>query len=371
MGLPTNKLLNTLMKSNKLPKSIICVLGMHRSGTSMLARVLNICGLSLGDSIDVVEQDEKSLKGNETGHWENTKFSFINREILTIFTGSDNWQSNPNFPEYWYKDKRLSDTRLKAKKLIKEFDNKYQIWGWKDPRTCLTLPFWQNLLIDRLVFIIPIRDPVDTSTSLYKRNGIDPETGKHLWSIYNEKIVEYTEGHKRIFIEIEKFYNNPIDETKVLIKQLNVKGIALTSKRALTIKKFVNLKLWHNRNFNKTVLSKPTSYIETNFYKLYLFHLFTLAKSKLANIQQLRDMTKENSRLQKEIHSLNLRHTQLKSNFKTYKSIHEKENKQKEHHIFELQEKINTIIDSKYFVFYSLYEKLKSIIKLITHNNEK
>ena len=36
------------------------------------------------------------------------------------------------------------------------------VWGWKDPRTCLTLPFWQDV-IGSIRYVICIRNPARCS----------------------------------------------------------------------------------------------------------------------------------------------------------------------------------------------------------------
>ena len=56
----------------------ICIAGMHRSGTSMVARLLNLCGLYLGPESEL----SPPAPDNPEGYWENKHFVGINDRIL-------------------------------------------------------------------------------------------------------------------------------------------------------------------------------------------------------------------------------------------------------------------------------------------------
>jgi len=346
--------------------SVICVLGMHRSGTSMLTKILNLCGLEIGDDSDVVENDDYSRIGNETGHWENQKFSAINKEILSVFTGGDNWQEDPRLPVNWLKDKRLKKISIKAQELVDDFDRKYKIWGWKDPRTCLTLPFWQNIIKKRLVYVIPIRDPEDSANSLVKRDNIDPIKGKLIWTIYNEKIVTYTQDQKKIHIEIEKIYLDPILQINNLLSELNIESLKLTPSIKKKILRYINPKLWHNRDFKKSVLTLNIPNNELGFYKSYLFHLFSLTKDSLQNYISSDKLFTENVQLKKTNLELNV---QLSN---SNRALLESQNRYlveigKMKQIFSYtNNELIKIKNSHFFKLYPFYEKVKSIVKSFT-----
>jgi hypothetical protein len=59
--------------------SVVCVLGMHRSGTSAVTRALNLRGMDLGLPEYLVGLRED----NPEGFWENLGFSEVSDEILT------------------------------------------------------------------------------------------------------------------------------------------------------------------------------------------------------------------------------------------------------------------------------------------------
>ena len=164
------------MKENK--NDVICIIGMHRSGTSMVAQLLNVCGLDLGPSEQLMEPNES----NPLGYFENENFSYkIDATLITHYGGS--WDNPPLFKRGWEYDPSLEQIVHEAKSLLKTFSKSSQ-WGWKDPRATILLPFWK-LLIPDLRFVICVRSPLDVSKSLAKRDKIPiQKRGSPLESVY-------------------------------------------------------------------------------------------------------------------------------------------------------------------------------------------
>ena len=77
-------------------QDIICVLGMHRSGTSLLARILNLIGVDLGpDEVLTTEP----VADNPKGYWEHHEITAISDAILKRHGGS--WDEPPLLPPGW------------------------------------------------------------------------------------------------------------------------------------------------------------------------------------------------------------------------------------------------------------------------------
>ena len=188
----------------RVHKNVICIIGMHRSGTSMVARLLNQCGLNLGP--------EERLLGpnadNPMGHFEHTGFLEIDDALLKHFGGS--WDNPPILNSGWENDATLGELVAKAEKLIDTFTNSTP-WGWKEPRTTFLLPLWQKLLPD-LRNVICVRNPLEVARSLAERNGTSIPEGAHLWSQYIRTAIQNTEGRPRILTFYEDYFRNPLDE---------------------------------------------------------------------------------------------------------------------------------------------------------------
>ncbi len=191
---------------------IAVVIGMHRSGTSLVSRILNIGDYYLGDEDELLEPDFD----NEKGFWENKNFMRINERILMTFQGD--WDKIPDFPKDWLSQKEISVLASKAEEMVKKFAQ-YQRWGWKDPRTTITLPFWKRIIAEvfpesQIYYILCIRNPIDVAKSLQKRNNMTLNQGSLLWEEYTKKAIQYTANEKRIFVNYENFFYHPEAEIK-------------------------------------------------------------------------------------------------------------------------------------------------------------
>src|SRR5215470_7859724 len=151
----------------------------------MLTRLLHACGLYLGPEDKLMPPQED----NPEGFWEHLGFVALNEELLNELGGA--WDLPPKTNED-FNTARLDPLRLKARLLIDKF-HLSTVWGWKDPRNSLTLPFWQQLL-PRLKTIVVVRNPLEVAHSMRERNGTSYSFGLRLWEIYNRRLVEAAKG---------------------------------------------------------------------------------------------------------------------------------------------------------------------------------
>jgi SAM-dependent methyltransferase len=189
----------------------ICVLGFHRSGTSMTTRLLNLLGVDLGPESDLIA----AVPGdNPRGYWEPSWLVEINDALLHAFGGSD--LRPPAFPAGWHRDAALEPIRARARALLD--DKVAGVWGFKDPRTCLTLAFWQDLLAERAVdvrYVICLRSPADTAASMLRRD-YDPPIGTErwgeLWLDFTASALAATEGRPRLLVAYDELLADPVAE---------------------------------------------------------------------------------------------------------------------------------------------------------------
>jgi len=186
------------VKSNAETQRAICIAGAHRSGTSMVTRLLHGCGLYLGpkDALMPPQAD------NPDGFWEHLGFVALNDDLLSARGGA--WDLPPKSNEN-LSDERLEPLRMKARLLIEGFQSA-PVWGWKDPRNSLTLPFWEELLPD-LKTLIMVRNPLEVAYSMGKRNGTSYAFGLRLWEIYNRRLIETAGNHERLFTHYDLFFD--------------------------------------------------------------------------------------------------------------------------------------------------------------------
>jgi hypothetical protein len=192
----------------------ICIAGMHRSGTSLITRLLNLSGLDLGQAPDLQPANEH----NPEGYWENRKFVAINDEVLTALGGG--WDYAPTSgletlpPET---PRRLSE---QARLLIREFEDR-EPWGWKDPRSSLLGPFWLSVIPD-LRFVICLRNPLDVAASLYRRNQFSLPRSLELWKDYNARLLACTSPERRVITHYDAYFADAESELRRVVACLGL-----------------------------------------------------------------------------------------------------------------------------------------------------
>jgi hypothetical protein len=142
---------------------------------------------------------------NPRGDWEHHPLALLNDEIPAGFGGQ--WDEPPAFPPSWPRDRRLEDIREKARQLLAKDFAAEPVWGWKDPRTCLTIPFWQDL-IGPIRYVVCLRNPCAVVASLCLRDGMSSEKAERLWLTYVQSSLAHTSGQPRMFV----FFEDIIDD---------------------------------------------------------------------------------------------------------------------------------------------------------------
>src|SRR6187402_1642015 len=133
----------------------IIITGMHRSGTSLVSSLLQRSGVHIGDRLITANS------ANPRGYFEDVDFYEFHEHLLhqrgqTYLHVDESFTFQPTNQEM-----------ERAKKLVAERSH-HTVWGWKDPRTCLFLDFWHQLLPDgRFLFVF--RHPIEVLLSLLRR----------------------------------------------------------------------------------------------------------------------------------------------------------------------------------------------------------
>ena len=146
---------------------------------------------------------------NPDGFWEHLGFVALNDQLLNELGGA--WDLPPNANEN-FRQPRLYPLRSKARLLIEAFDSA-RVWGWKDPRNSLTLPFWQDLLAG-LKTLIVVRNPLEVAYSMRQRNGTSYSFALRLWEIYNRRLLEAAKKQERLFTHYDLFFQNAETELR-------------------------------------------------------------------------------------------------------------------------------------------------------------
>jgi hypothetical protein len=220
-------------------QTVVCVLGMHRSGTSVVTRLLNLLGVDLGR--------EESLMAptpdNEGGYWEHERITNLNDDVLARLGGT--WETPPPILPETLAGAEFADLRRTARRLVASEFAGSRLWGWKDPRTCLVLPFWQ-LVVPSARYVICLRNPADVARSMAR--AIDKvDRGLELWLRYTSDALTHTRGHERLLV----FHEDVMRDWRGELGRLaSLVGAKRRLERAIGVaeaEKLVDTKLWRNR----------------------------------------------------------------------------------------------------------------------------
>ncbi len=153
-----------------MSKKMLMILGMHRSGTSVLAGSCRLLGAELGDRLMAAGQD------NVMGFWEHDEIVSIHDTILGKLGYA--WDDVRALPDKWwnYETVRPEREALKAV-LLRDFGSS-ELACVKDPRLCRLLPLWQEILKElawQPCYLMATREPAEIIASLKARNGFPPE----------------------------------------------------------------------------------------------------------------------------------------------------------------------------------------------------
>ncbi len=186
----------------------IVVLGMHRSGTSLVAEMLHRAGI-----FGRVQECLPANEWNEHGYWELAELVEFNERLLREV--DSDWILPPGADE----NKHLAaladkpSYREQALRLLSGM-RKFgaQSWFWKDPRLSLLLPFWQRIWGD-VRYVICVRDPREVSDSLARRDGFSARLSLKLWQSYLLTILDQTRDRTRLFVHYERILQHPRQES--------------------------------------------------------------------------------------------------------------------------------------------------------------
>lgn len=180
----------------------LVVAGMHRSGTSLAA------SLVAGAGVDVGRRLMGASRGNERGHYEDLDFYEFHARVLRAHgAGTEGFAciERLSVPE---------SLRRVAESLVEARSRLGSAWGWKDPRTCLFLDFWGELLPEAR-FLFVFRSPWEVMDSLFRRGdeifAANPAHAARVWLDYNRRIVEFLRRHRPrcLLVEVGQLAADP------------------------------------------------------------------------------------------------------------------------------------------------------------------
>ena len=192
----------------------LLIIGMHRSGTSAVARIANMLGFNLGPSETMGEPS----CDNPKGFWEQMPVRNLNDYLLQSVGAS--WDNPHDFSV----DDLSEKTRFTFFRLADRFISRLRgeaPWAIKDPRLSLTMNAWRPLLQDPVVLLV-YRNPLEVARSLQARNSLPEDYGLALWEKYVVEALSSSAGLPLVTVNYGDIISAPLETVQQLERQLAV-----------------------------------------------------------------------------------------------------------------------------------------------------
>ena len=183
-------------EASSRPRPIcIPILGMHRSGTSALARVVNLLGASLGGNL------MGATPANPRGHWERLDIYDLHETILREL--GTTWDDFCPIDMALLTGPRASAWRARLTNLLETEFASSPLVAIKDPRTCRLLPLWKAAVEDAgfdMRPVLTVRHPLEVADSLNRRAPMQREAAIRIWLTHVLEAEHHTRGLRRAFV---------------------------------------------------------------------------------------------------------------------------------------------------------------------------
>ena len=237
----------TLVRS---PRPII-ILGVDRSGTSLVSEIIWKWGAHSGD----LSKLQQANPNNPQGYWEYTPMQDLLGDLMD---GTGLSYCHPDADRRMAEMADDPEIRARAARLVEEMEAEGKPWFWKEPYLSVSLGFWEKLWKNP-VYVIPVRHPYESALSFEKMFLPPPLRGGGIriiamfllrWQHFMLSILAHSESNpSTLFVPYEKLLQNPAEQCRRLARFLDAEcGIAGESERIEEMTKTVNPDLWRNRS---------------------------------------------------------------------------------------------------------------------------
>ncbi len=157
--------------------------GMHRSGTSLVARLFSEAGADMGNPEHFYRPD----KWNPDGYFEQPEIHAINMPLISGPWWKFAYFSLPSDNTIMRRAEKFADQ-------IEQTGARYKGKVVKETRFCLTLPAWLRYGPEVDGILVCLREPIQVARSIQKRNFTTIKHALKLWHIHNTRLLENAEG---------------------------------------------------------------------------------------------------------------------------------------------------------------------------------
>lgn len=227
---------------NDAPTAVL-VMGMHRSGTSAITRVISLLGADLPSNIMPAHP-----LVNRTGFWEPQDIVSIHDEAM--FSAGSSWNDVGLFPESWF-NRGAANSFLE--RLVSKLEDNFSgssMFVIKDPRLCRLAPLWAKVL--RAIHANPAvvflyRNPLEVAASMMIAHGMPPLEAMLLWLRYVLEGERHTRSWSRVFVDFSDLLRDWRTTMERVRQELEVEWPRKPDHAEAQIDEFLSKTLRHHR----------------------------------------------------------------------------------------------------------------------------
>lgn len=239
-----NKSIKGPAKARRKSKERLCylVLGMHRSGTSAVTRILNMMGAELPKNL---------LDANPTnvmGHWEPARLIALHDELLNEI--GSKWDDFREIGIESIHARIINKYKKSIKKIIKE---EYLVGNCivlKDPRVCRFVPLYLSVLSSmgyKVCVVQVFRNPLEVAASLHKRDGLRERISLLLWLRHVLDAERSTREVERVTVSYEGLIENWRETLSGITKDFSLETPGGTEQLTKNVERFLSEKHRHHQ----------------------------------------------------------------------------------------------------------------------------
>jgi len=198
----------------------ILVMGMHRSGTSALARLLEMMGAHVGDPTELLPPHPQD---NPTGYWERTQL-VIEHDLFLERIGYA-WDRVAGFDATHLDEGAISELLDRLRGILGRIEAGAKPLVFKDPRLCLLFPLWERLLPNAACVVV-VRDPREIAASLdvSHRGVYSSHFLLAMWEKYMRTLLAALRGRPALFVSYARLLQDPVGQVQRLLEGLRELG---------------------------------------------------------------------------------------------------------------------------------------------------
>src|SRR5688572_13039616 len=212
----------------------ILVVGMHRSGTSAVTRMVSLLGADLPRHV------MPPRRGNEAGHWEPERIADLHDEIFE--SANTSLYDVAPFPRGWNESAAEPRFRRRMVSLVQEEYGDSPLFVLKDPRLSRLIPFWLTTFETLRIapaFVLCVRNPLESARSLADRDGQSIQRALLMWLRYTLEAERETRAHPRVIVSYQQLLGDWESVATTIADALEISWPRLSNRSRAEIGRFI------------------------------------------------------------------------------------------------------------------------------------